>query len=213
MTLKPLDRRETLRYLGGSGVKINAEMERLMDECESQLLESARPRFIYKTVALPYPELTAGEDIRRHLRGCTRAAVLAATLGTEVDRLIRVAQIDDMAKAVVLDSMAGVAVEQVCDQIDALIAKKYPDCFLTYRYSPGYGDYPIELQGAFLRLLDAPRKIGLSLSESCMLIPSKSVTAVIGLSDSPLEQTRRGCAVCSLRETCNYRRKGEHCGF
>ena len=118
-----------------------------------------------------------------------------------------------MACAVVLDSMASVAIEQVCRKVDALIAESLPEKFLTFRYSPGYGDYPIELQKTFLTLLDAPRKIGLSVSESCLLIPAKSVTAIAGISDKPIEKKRRGCAVCSLRETCRYRRNGDHCGF
>ena len=139
--------------------------------------------------------------------------LLCATLGAEVDRLIRVAQIRDMAKAVVLDSMASVAIEQVCQQADEIIAAQLPGCYLTFRYSPGYGDYPVELQKTFLTLLDAPRKIGLSVSDSCLLIPAKSVTAIAGISDLPIPQKKRGCAVCNLRETCQYRRNGEHCGF
>ena len=76
---------------------------------------------------LPCEELIVGEDIRRHLRGCNRAVLLGATLGTEVDRLLRVSQIRDMARAVVLDSLASVAIEQVCCQADELLAAKYPD--------------------------------------------------------------------------------------
>ena len=213
IALKPLDRREVLRYLGGAKTAPNEQMNALMDSCEAELLRTARPKYLYQIIDLPCEELTVGNDIRRHLSGCSRAALLCATLGAEVDRLIRVAQVSDMARAVVLDSMASAAIEQVCAQADALIAAQFPKCFLTFRFSPGYGDYPIGLQKNFLRLLDAPRKIGLSVSESCLLVPAKSVTAIAGLSDRPVEQRRRGCAVCSLRKTCQYRKNGEHCGF
>ena len=118
-----------------------------------------------------------------------------------------------MAQAVVLDAMASTAIEQVCAQVDEIIAAQNPERFMTFRFSPGYGDYPISLQRDFLRLLDAPRKIGLSLSESCLLVPAKSVTAVAGLSASPVPRRKRGCAVCNLKMTCQYRRNGEHCGF
>lgn len=212
MALGRINRRETVRYLGGAGVEMNGEMERLMDECEEELLRRARPAYIYKTVELPDRELVVGEDVSRHLSGCCRAVLSAATLGAETDRLIREMQIRDMAKAVVLDSMASVAVEQVCRSLDLEIAARYPSLFLTFRFSPGYGDYPITMQKEFLRRLDAPRKIGLSMNESCLLIPSKSVTAVAGLSETPVERRRRGCAVCNLRESCNYVRNGEHCG-
>lgn len=213
ITLRPLNRREVVRYLGGAGVKMNADMERLMDSCEQQLLERARPKYLYQILPLPQEELTVGQDIRRHLEGCDQAALLCATLGAEVDRLIRVAQVRDMAQAVVLDAMASAAVEQVCAQADEIIAAQCPGRFMTFRFSPGYGDYPISLQKTFLRLLDAPRKIGLSLSESCLLIPAKSVTAIAGLSASPIPRKKRGCAVCNLKTTCQYRRNGEHCGL
>ncbi|MBQ1806883.1 MAG: hypothetical protein II012_04585, partial [Ruminococcus sp.] len=65
ITLKPLDRREAVRYLGGAGVQMNAEMERLMDVCEAQLLGAAQPKFIWKRIDWPCEELTAGEDIER----------------------------------------------------------------------------------------------------------------------------------------------------
>ena len=154
-----------------------------------------------------------GKDIENHLSGCCKAIVMCATLGAEIDKLIRISQIADMAKAVVIDSFASVAIEQVCSKADELIAEKYPDCYMTFRFSPGYGDYPIGLQQKILTLLDAPRKIGLTTNESCLLIPSKSVTAVMGLSDSPIERRKRGCAVCNMRDKCKYRRNGEHCGF
>ena len=84
---------------------------------------------------------------------------------------------------------------------------------MTFRFSPGYGDYPIELQKDFLRILDAQRKIGLTVNDNFMLVPTKSVTAVLGLSKNPIEQKKRGCAVCNMRDKCKYRRNGEHCGL
>lgn len=213
MTLEPLNRREAIRYLGGAGHTPDERMNALLDRCEAELLRLAAPKYLYRVFALPYDEILRGEDIRRHLEGCDRAVLLCATLGAQVDRLIRVAQVEDMARAVVLDSLASVAIEQVCRQADALIAAQNPGDFMTFRFSPGYGDYPIDLQKTFLTLLDAPRKIGLSASESCLLTPAKSVTAVLGLSKHPIPRKRRGCAVCNLRTTCQYRRNGDHCGF
>ena len=171
-------------------------------------------------LTVSYPSATAlrkllsqGEDIKKHLADCDRAVVLCATLGAEADRLIRVSQISDMPRAVVIDALASAMTEQVCAQVDRLLAEQLEGCYFTYRFSPGYGDYPIELQREFLRFLDAPRKIGLTVTESFLLTPAKSVTAVAGISAEPVPRGRRGCAVCSLRDTCAYRRKGSHCGF
>lgn len=213
IALEKLNRREAVRYMGGARVEMNEKMESLLNICEAQLLKAARPKVLYKIIELPYEELLVGEDIRRHLEGCPRAAIMCATLGAEVDRLIRVAQVRDMAQAVALDALASTAIEQVCRQADEQLAEENGGWYLTFRFSPGYGDYPITLQKTFLRLLDAPRKIGLSVSESCLLVPAKSVTAIAGLSKTPVAKVRRGCAVCSLRETCKYRKNGDHCGF
>ncbi len=212
--LSSLDRNECLRYLGGAGAEMNPKMESLLDICEKEILSCAAPAFLYREVPVDNnPLFLCGDDIKAHLKGCGRAVLICATLGAAVDNLIRVAQVTDMAKAVVLDSFGSVAVEQICAKGDELIAENYPGKSLTFRYSPGYGDYPISLQKQFLQILDAQRKIGLCASDSFLLTPSKSVTAVIGISDGEIEKRKRGCAVCSLRDNCRFRKAGTHCEF
>lgn len=211
--LEKLNRNEAVRYLGGSGVAPNYRMDRLMDECEREILAKSSPKYLYVEKELPCEELMLGEDIKNHLDGCEKAIVMCATLGAEIDRIIRINQISDMAKAVVLDSFASVAIEQVCGKFDEIIAEKYEGYFQTFRFSPGYGDYPIELQKSVLTMLDAPRKIGLATNENSLLTPTKSVTAVMGLSKTPIDRKKRGCAVCNMRDRCKFRRNGEHCGF
>ena len=211
--LEKLNRNEAVRYLGGSGVALNYRMDRLMDECEKEILAKSSPKYLYVERDLPFEELMQGEDIKNHLDGCEKAIVMCATLGAEIDKIIRINQISDMAKAVVLDSFASVAIEQVCVKFDELIAEKYEGYFQTFRFSPGYGDYPIELQKSVLSMLDAPRKIGLATNENSLLTPTKSVTAVMGLSKTPIDRKKRGCAVCNMRDRCKFRRNGEHCGF
>ncbi len=211
--LEKLNRKEAIRYLGGAGISLNYRMDVLMDKCESEILAKASPRFLYIEKDLPCEDLMQGNDIVKHLEGCEKAIVMCATLGAEIDKLIRISQISDMAKAVVIDSFASVAIEQVCTSVDKLIAEKYPDYNMTFRFSPGYGDYPISLQKHILTMLDAQRKIGLTTNDNYLLIPTKSVTAVMGLSKKPIERKERGCAVCNMREECKYRRNGEHCGF
>ena len=83
--------------------------------------------------------------------------------------------------------------------------------FLTGRFSPGYGDYPIAVQNDLLRLLDAPRKIGLCATPTHLLTPRKSVTAVLGVAGHPVTGRRAGCANCALRERCAYRKEGKTC--
>lgn len=211
--LEKLNRAEILRYLGGSKVEINEAMDELLDKCEEKILSEASPKYLYKSVTLPENSLIKGDAVKAHLKDCESAVILCATIGAKVDKLIRRASVEDMAQAVVLDAMASSAVEQICDKLDGIIAEEYRGKYLTSRFSPGYGDYPIELQKSFLQLLDAPRKIGLCASESSLLTPAKSVTAIIGISGKPLEKRRSGCISCNLRETCKFRKTGERCEF
>lgn len=190
--LEKLNRNEAVRYLGGVGIRLNYRMDVLMDECEKAVLEKASPKYLYVEKDLPCPQIMGGKDIESHLNGCEKAIVMCATVGSEVDKLIRISQISDMARAVVMDSLASVAVEQVCNAFDKIIAEKYSDYNMTFRFSPGYGDYPIELQKIILQMLDAPKKIGLCTNDNFLLTPTKSVTAVLGLSKNPIERKSVG---------------------
>lgn len=211
--LKSIDRGETLRYLGSVKVAMNSETNKLIDICEKELLSTLRPKYLYKTIDIDEGDIIQGESVKAHLKGCEKAVLLCATLGSETDKLIRTAQVTDMAKAVVLDAMASSAIEKVCDEVESIIKAENPDSFLTWRFSPGYGDYPLSLQNELLRILDAPRKIGLCTNENSILTPTKSVTAVIGVSDSPIENKRKGCASCNLKTTCKFRKAGTRCEF
>ena len=137
---------------------------------------------------------------------------MCATLGSEVDALIRRTQVTDMAKTLWLDAAASAAIEQVCDEVQLDIAQRL-ERSLTTRFSCGYGDLPLSAQPHFLSCLDAGRKIGLHLSPSGMLVPIKSVTAVIGiLPEGAAASHSDSCSICNLRENCQLRRKGVFCG-
>ena len=110
-----------------------------------------------------------------------------------------------------LDCCASAAIENVCDNLCADLQEEL-EGYLTDRFSPGYGDLPITLQRSFLLALNAQRRIGLTVTDSCLLIPSKSVTAIIGVSDAPVERGTRGCAVCNMKDSCAYRASGTKCG-
>lgn len=152
-----------------------------------------------------------GNSITEHLSGCEKAVLFAATISADIDKLIRVTQLEDMAKAVITDSLASVAVEQVCDKTELIIKEQFLEYYQTFRFGVGYGDLPITLQKDFVNVLNAPKVIGLNVGTSYMLTPAKSVTAVIGLSKQPISRRNRGCRTCNMYENCNFRRKGGRC--
>ena len=215
ITLTHIPREEVLRYLGCPGTEDPATLA-LVEGCSARLLAAARPKWTYRVfdlavqtdgVRLDCGLLLPGRDLAAHLRGCSRAALLAATLSAPVDALLRRAQAEDLAAAVALDCCATAAVEAVCDLAEAEIRVRFPGCSFPVRFSPGYGDLPIELQDPILRLLDAPRRVGLCATDRHILTPRKSVTAVLGISDGEISPQKRGCASCTFRDRCKFQCK------
>jgi hypothetical protein len=161
------------------------------------------------------------KNLCEHLKDCERAVLLAATLGTEADTLLRRFSVQDMEKAVIAQAVCAAMIEAYCDSVTAEIESEFaqkeePCLYPTTRFSPGYGDLDIAHQKDILNLLNCSR-IGLTLTDGFMLIPSKSVTAVIGFSREKNQssekcercstpcalayKTPRLCASASLRET------------
>ena len=154
----------------------------------------------------------AGESIRALLASCHSVILFAATLGGEIEAMIRRTQLVNMGDALILDAASSAAIENVCDNLCADLAKQFALDYLTDRFSPGYGDFPLEQQRDFFRLLDIYRRIGVSLTESGLMVPQKTVTALIGVSSQPQPKREQGCTSCKLFETCAYRKEGKSCG-
>ena len=221
MKLEKIDRAEAFRYMGHRGGALPENLNALADECEQRLLEAVAPKFVYALFGIEHTEngvavsgtsLTLkGNDISAHLADCEKCVLFAATLGAGADAVIRGYESTAMEKAVIADCMASAAIEQVCDRAEAEIREKLPDMHFTWRFSPGYGDLPLDVQRDFLNVLGAQKRIGLTVTESLILIPRKSVTAVIGISEREIPKGRRGCAVCGMRDKCEFRRSGAHC--
>lgn len=218
--LRELNENEILLYLGHRGQELTPELEALLRDCQRELLTAARPRVHWirtelEETRLPDGLLTLqGEDIAKHLRGCGECILMAATLGGEVDGLLRRTQLTDMSRAVVLDACGSAAIESLCDHLEAELreALEREGLYLTDRYSPGYGDFPIEQQRELCRVLDTGRRLGLSLTKTGLMTPMKSVTAVLGISPVPVERRSRGCESCNLFRTCEFRKEGISCG-
>lgn len=208
---------EVLRYLGAPNGP--EALRRQVEETAGRIRET--PRYTYRVfglthrsdgVALEGGITLTGRLAQTMLAECGQAALLACTLGAAFDQRLRAMQARDMAAAVILDACGSVLVEEGCGAAEADLAGRFLGRFLTDRFSPGYGDLPLSVQPELCAVLDASRRLGLHVTESLLLNPMKSVTAIIGLSDRPQAARIRGCAHCRLRETCAYRKGGTHCG-
>lgn len=216
-----LDLAEALRYLGVKG-EPGPELYEEMSAIGDRLVRSVEPRYLYRAsrvalgeegVALEGLGLTLpGTLARRMLEGCGQAMLLVCTLGAGFEAMLRAEQARSMARAAMLDACGSVWVEAGCAAAEEEIAAHAPGSYLTDRFSPGYGDLPLDLQGDICAVLDASRRLGLTVTESLLLNPVKSVTAVIGVSDRPQMARVRGCDYCQMRERCPLRKGGKHCG-
>lgn len=222
MTIDKINIDEALRYMG---YKDNIDIDNIKDiikKCERELLSSANLRYCYRVFDIEKTDVInvkntelvlSGKSIYNHLNECDRVILMAATLSDKVDKLISLLNIKDMTSALITDAMASAMIEELCTKAEEEIRKELNIKYTTWRFSPGYGDLPIDIQKDFIKTINADRQIGLTLTDSNILIPRKSVTAIIGISDSPLPRKKQGCAVCNMNKSCLYRKRGTHCGF
>lgn len=218
LTLKKpeqIDLRQAARYFGAPG-EPDAATRALLERCAPPLLASAAPRAVWKTfdpAALAEAGILRGQDVRRHMEGCRQAILLAVTLGAGVDGQIRRAGVGDIAAGVASDALASALAEQMADEVEAMLRQHIAaeGGWLTGRYSPGYGDWCIDVQPLVTAALDAARQIGLYVTATNLMTPRKSVTALLGVSDHPVTGHLAGCGHCVLRARCEYRKRGKTC--
>lgn len=221
-----IDLEEVLRYLGSQSggparEAAQADLRERAARCAKTLSERITPRFTYRVfplargeggIELPGSGLSlTGTLVQRMLADSERAVLLLCTLGPEFDALLRREQVRDMADAVILDACGSAWVEAGCDEAEREISARFPELYRTDRFSPGYGDLPLSVQAPLCRALDAQRRLGVTVGESYLLNPGKSVTAVLGLSRLEQKARIRGCAYCALRERCAMRKRGQSC--
>ena len=140
MELLPISKAEAARYMGVKGEPDSAVAE-LLDRAEKQVRETLRPKYVYLETDITITdegvllgamtEPLTGEDIKRHLQGCNKAVLLAATLSQGADKLIRQAAVTDMAYSLALDCICSAAVEQVCDRAEEEIFAKEKALYRT----------------------------------------------------------------------------------
>ena len=146
-------------------------------------------------------------SLAKNLGGCSEVILFAATIGEEADFLIRKYNRINMAKAVVMQAAAAAMIEAFCDEENEKLRQMASEkgLYLRPRFSPGYGDFPLEHQRDFARVLEMQKTVGITLTESLLMLPSKSVTAVIGVSETDSRCVISGCESCG-NAACAFRR-------
>lgn len=211
-----IDRAETLRYLRMGGVEPDAPLARRLARVEDDVRAACRPAAYWRLETVAAGEETGdlvfgplavrSRDLARVLAGCRHAFLFCATLGAGVDALLRRYSQTSGADALMAQAAATAAIEGWCDACaEKLLAEPaVAGERLRMRFSPGYGDLPLAVQRPLLQILDSARRAGIVLTETCLMIPSKSVSAIIGVGPEPAAPCPDGCRACSKTE-CEYR--------
>ena len=201
---------EIIRYLGYRGRVPEETVKKQIEQVRRLFDQAVQYRACYaktkitreqdgKTV-FPFGTVES-MALEKNLAGCDEAWVFCATVGIGIDRLIARQAVIRTSRSVIADAVATAAVEAFCDALcDALPQKE----LLRPRFSPGYGDLSLEYQEEVLRYLDASRKINVQLTGAMMMVPAKSVTAIVGIGNEICAMPS-GCRTCSQRD-CAFRR-------
>ncbi len=200
------------RYLGMGRTQPDAALTSLAEQCAGEFQAVAR----YRACRLVLPVAVKGElvdfgvfslsskSLSKNLSGCRQAILFAATTGAEGERLQKRTAITSPAKAVVLDALGTAAIEHFCDTLCRRWAAQFPGQRLRPRFSPGYGDVPLELQKTLLSCLDSHRKAGITLTQSLLMVPQKSVSAMVGIGSTGCETALHDCQLCDKTD-CQFR--------
>ncbi|HZK00732.1 MAG TPA: methionine synthase [Tissierellaceae bacterium] len=219
-----INKDQVLRYLGYKDQILDNLTNKLIDESIKEVSGLVNPKYTYKIFDIARSKdklwlkdtnlILVGRHIRSHLEHSKSCILLAVSLGHEIDKTIRYYEKVSMSKALILDACSSAAIEEVCDRVndelEALVSKDKKT--LTSRYSPGYGDLPIAMQNDFLEILETKKTIGLSVTSSSILIPRKSVTAILGIIDEKHKVDELSCKGCNKYDNCNFKKGDVGCG-
>ena len=183
-----IDKREIYRYMQAKPCE---ELESLIDRA----LEILNGKLSYKVCYAEFPlqkcdgaldlgfAKTDSRDLKKCLDGCDGIILFAATVGIELDRLIMRYGKTEPSVALCLQAIGSERVESLCDAFCDDMKRQYASLgkMLRPRFSAGYGDLPLSLQRDIIGTLQTPKSIGMTLNESLLMSPSKSVTAIIGI--------------------------------
>lgn len=181
--------KEILRYSGTK--ETNDEIDALLNECIAEAKNKLSYKVCYSSFPVKFTDeyidlgftKTTSKNLRTNLENCKSIILFAATIGIQLDRLISKYNITSPSKAIMLQALGSERVESLCNAFNKDIADKMSleNKTLAPRFSPGYGDLPLELQTDIFKALNCTSKIGINLNSNLFMTPSKSVTAIIGI--------------------------------
>ena len=205
----PFCEKEILRYAGCKAT--DCETEKLMKMCIDEVKDKLKYQVCYCEMPVKAEGICCdfeafslrSKNLVQNLQNCKRVIIFAATVGVEIDRLIAKYGHISPANALMFQAIGAERIEALCDMFCHEIAKE-KGMGLKPRFSPGYGDLPLSAQKDIFSILMPERQIGLTLTDSLLMSPSKSVTAIAGLSEQVEIERNNKCSICEKID-CIYR--------
>lgn len=218
---------EVLRYLGYKGQCIEDSLDELIESCRKEVRSLSDTKYLYEYFNIEHINegvrvdnseiIFPGDDLKKHLEDCKSIAIIAVTAGGNIEKHIKLTEKTNLTKALIMDACATTLVEEICDEIEEAIGleAKSKQLNITGRYSPGYGDLPLEVQRDVISLVNCNKRIGVNLSAHNILFPRKSVTAIIGVGKVLHKNSEKEekCLKCNKYMSCTFRREGNGCGY
>lgn len=216
--IMPTKTSEIWRYAGflGRQDEINGELKCTFEDVKKEICELFSYKVCYRrmkisdeNIGLSLPLVLKSKSLSTLLENCDEIIIFAATVGLEIDRYIAKQQRISPVKALLANAYGAERIENLCDTFCTDIKEQLQseNRFITKRFSPGYGDFPLEAQKEMFALLDPNRQIGVSLNESLLMSPSKSVTAIMGIKQGKCENTaEQKCSDCNKAD-CVFRKQ------
>ena len=191
LDLEDLRRREIYRYLRLEGnapddatsADVERNLLRLKDTVDVRAVASLRP-ITKQDGAIVFGDFsTESEMLQKNMKTSEYALLFAMTLGPAVDRLISRLLITSKADAFITDACCTEYLESYANRYCAHVREEAAQQGLIAhpRFSPGFADFGLEFQWPLIRSLQADKKMHIALTEGNMLVPTKTITALMGL--------------------------------
>ena len=220
-----IDEEEVLRYQGYSKKKVKNPNQSILQITEEEIERGYNlfePQGIYSSTKIKQISFSDGRvdlkngfslnfsnSIINLLKGASYLVLGVVTMGSSLEN--KVSEFftqGEFPRAIALDAVATVAIEALSKYVRNLICQEAKDRNLqiTRYFSPGYGDWDISQQKDIFKIIPT-NKIGVSLTESCMILPRKSLSWIIGIGKGVIisSEERDACKICKLKN-CRYRK-------
>ena len=208
-----IDKKDVLRYAFSKNAD-ELSYSHVLESCIKNALPLLEPKIIYEYVPISFhgeSTINFGSfeanstSLKKNMAGAEGAIIFAATLGYKSEREL-IKSRTDAVSLLFTDAIFTSVLENIADRVfkDLKEELSAEGRFLRPRFRPGYGDFNLAHQKDIFRILDLPRRLGMTLTENLFMVPSKSITAICAVSKTNENCEIQGCEICDKKDVCRF---------